>query len=64
MFSMNPSIISYDYELLRNKNIDLKEEIIAKALHPKRILRLIDEYDEDLIYDIYFSEVNDIEYLK
>ena len=61
---MNPSIISYDYELLRNKNIDLKEEIIAKALHPKRILRLIDEYGEDLIYDIYFSEVNDIEYLK
>jgi hypothetical protein len=31
------------------------EEIVAKALHPKRIFRLIEEYGEDEIYDNYFE---------
>jgi hypothetical protein len=54
--SSNPGIFTYDYEHMRNSNLDLKEEIIAKALHPKRIFRLIEEYGEDEIYDIYFDE--------
>jgi hypothetical protein len=41
---------------MKNSNIDLKEEIIAKALHPKRIFRLIEEYGEEYIYDIYFED--------
>ena len=56
MFSTNPSIFTYDYEKMRNLNQDLKEEIIAKALHPKRIFRLIEEYGENEIYDIYFDD--------
>ncbi len=55
-FSINPLIFTYDYENMRNSNIDLKEEIIAKALHPKRIFRLIEEYGEEEIYNIYFDE--------
>jgi hypothetical protein len=35
---------------------ELKEEIIAKALHPKRIFRLIEEYGEAAIYNNYFDE--------
>ena len=35
---------------------DLKEEIIAAALNPKRIFRLIAEYGDEEIYDIYFDE--------
>jgi hypothetical protein len=35
---------------------ELGEEIIAKALHPKRIFRLIEEYGEDKIYNIYFDD--------
>jgi hypothetical protein len=54
--STNPSIFTYDYEKMRNLNQDLKEEIIAKALHPKRIFRLIETYGEDEIYDIYFDD--------
>ena len=27
-----------------------------KALHPKRMLRLMSEYGEDEIYNIYFDE--------
>jgi hypothetical protein len=41
---------------MRNANVDLKEEIIAAALHPKRIFRLIETYGEDEIYNIYFDE--------
>jgi len=51
---MKPNI--YDYEKMRNSNLDLKEEIIAKALHPKRIFKLIEEYGEDEIYDIYLDD--------
>jgi hypothetical protein len=56
IFSSNPSIITYDYEKMRNLNLDLKEEIIAKALHPKRIFRLIEEYGEELVYNIYLDD--------
>jgi hypothetical protein len=54
--SANPAIFDYDYEEMRNSNIELKEEIVAMALHPKRIFRLIAEYGEDLIYDVYMSD--------
>jgi hypothetical protein len=56
MFSKNPSIFTYDYEKMQNSNLELKEEIIAAALHPKRIFRLIEEYGEEEIYNIYFDE--------
>ena len=55
-FSKNPSIFTYDYEKMRNFKLELNEEIIAKALHPKRIFRLIEEYGEEVVYDIYFDE--------
>jgi len=41
---------------MKNSNIDLKEEIIAAALHPKRIFKLIELYGEDEIYNNYFDE--------
>jgi len=56
LLSRNPSIFTYDYEKMRNSNLELKEEIIAKALHPKRIFRLIEEYGEDEIYYIYLDD--------
>jgi len=56
MFSKNPSIFTYDYEKMQNSNLELKEEIIAAALHPKRIFRLIEEYGEEEIYNNYFDE--------
>jgi hypothetical protein len=55
-FSCNPSIFTYDYEKMRNMNVELKNELFAKVLHPKRIMRLIEEFGEELIYDIYFTE--------
>ena len=42
-----------DYEKIKKNFEELAEEIIAKALHPKRIFRLIEEYGEDEIYNIY-----------
>jgi hypothetical protein len=41
---------------MRNLNLNLKEEIIAAALHPKRIFKLIEKYGEDIIYDIYLDD--------
>jgi hypothetical protein len=55
-FSSNPSIFTYDYYKMCNNNLDLKEELIAKALHPKRIFKLIEKYGEKEIYDIYFDD--------
>jgi hypothetical protein len=54
----NPSIFvnNYDYETMKTTKADLNEEVIAKALYPKRIFRLIEEYGEDEIYDIYFDD--------
>jgi hypothetical protein len=54
--SSNPSIITYDYKKIKQNFQDLAEEIIAKALHPKRIFRLIEEYGEEEIYDNYFDD--------
>jgi hypothetical protein len=55
-FSENPSIFKYDYDMMKNSYLDIKEEIIAAALHPKRIFNLISKYGEDEIYDIYLDD--------
>jgi len=54
-FSLNSSIFTYDYEKIKKNFEVLGEEIIAKALHPKRIFRLIQEYGENEIYNTYFE---------
>jgi hypothetical protein len=56
--SLNTSIFidTYNYELIRSNFKDLGEEIVIKALHPKRMLRLMAEYGEDEIYKCYFDE--------
>jgi hypothetical protein len=38
-----------------NRVKDLGEEIIQKALHPKRIFKLIELYGEDEVYNNYFE---------
>ena len=55
-FSTNPTIFTYDYEEMRNSNLDLKEEIIAAALNPKRIFKMIEDYGEEYIYNTYFDD--------
>ena len=54
--SQNPSIFTYDYDLIKKNFKDLGEEIIIKALHPKRMLRLMNDYGEDEIYKCFFDE--------
>jgi hypothetical protein len=54
--SLNSSIFTYDYEKIKKNFEELGEEIIAKALHPKRIFRLIEEYGEEEIYNTYFDD--------
>jgi len=55
-FSLNPSIFTYDYEKMKKIKADLNEEVVAMALHPKRIFKLIDQYGEEEIYNIYFDD--------
>ena len=45
--SINPSIFKLDYKQMAKNFEPLAEEIIAKALHPKRINRLMLEYNFD-----------------
>jgi hypothetical protein len=54
MLSSNPAIFTYDYTKLRNSNEDLKEEVVAAALNPTRVFKLMREYDEEAVYDAYF----------
>jgi hypothetical protein len=55
-FAENPAIFTYDYNLIKSNFKDLGEEIIAKALHPKRLLKLMELYGEDEVYQCYFDE--------
>ena len=52
----NQAIFTYDYDLIKENFKELGEEIIQKALHPKRMLKLMEEYGEDEIYKCYFDE--------
>jgi hypothetical protein len=54
--SKNPAIFTYDYEEIKKNFEKLGEEIIQKALHPKRIFKLIEIYGEDEIYNNYFDD--------
>jgi hypothetical protein len=56
IISENPSIFTYDYDLIKNNFKELGEDIIIKALHPKRLLKLMELYGEDEIYFCYFDE--------
>jgi len=56
LLMLNPSIFTYDYEEMKKTKAYLNEEVIAKALHPKRIFRLISEYGEEEIYNIYLDD--------
>jgi len=55
VFSLNPSIFIYDYEKIRKNFEELGEEIIAKALHPSRLFKLMDIYDKNEVYNTYFN---------
>ena len=55
-FSQNPAIFTYDYDLIRERFKELKEDIVQKALHPRRMLRLMSEYGDEEIYNCYFTE--------
>jgi hypothetical protein len=55
IISSNPSIFTYDYDEIKNNFQELGQEIIEKALHPKRMLRLMTEYGEDEVYNNYFE---------
>ena len=54
--SSNPSIFTYDYDLIKKTFKDLNEEVVIKALHPKRILTLMELYGEEEILSCYFDE--------
>jgi hypothetical protein len=55
MLATNPAIFTYDYQKIQNSNITLKEEIIAAALNPKRIFKLLEDYNKTDVYNAYFN---------
>ena len=57
MFSSNPSIFihDYDYEMMKNSYVEIKEEIVAMALNPVRIANLMSKYGREIVYNNYFS---------
>ena len=55
LFSFNPAIFTYDYKKIKEDFKDLGEEIVAKALHPDRLFKLMDVYDKNDVYNCYFK---------
>ena len=58
---MKKSIVWHFYEKkksikIKEKNQELNDEIIKKAIHPKRMLKLMNDYGEDYIYNCYFDD--------
>jgi hypothetical protein len=53
VFSSNPSIFTLDYEQMRKNFESYAEEIIATALHPKRMIRYMEQYNFD--FDDWFD---------
>ena len=47
-FSSNPNMFSYDYSFLKNRAEVFKEELVAIAMHPKRITRIIEQTGGEL----------------
>ena len=52
--STNPAIFTYDYKKIKHNFKKLEEEILAKALHPDRLFKLMEIYDENEVYNTYF----------
>ena len=52
--SSNPSILTYDYRKVKEKNKKLNEEIIELSLNPDRIEKLINIYGKEEIIKNYF----------
>lgn len=50
---INSAIFELDYEVMKQKNIALKEEIIQKTNHPSRIQKLLDMYIDIEDFDNY-----------
>ena len=55
LLSKNPSIFTYDYEKIKNNFQNLKDEIIAKTLHPDRLFKLMKVYNKQDVYNTYFN---------
>jgi hypothetical protein len=46
LLSKNPNIIEYDYQTMKTNTSVYKEELIAKAFHPSRVIKWIyQDYD-------------------
>ena len=55
--ALNPAIFTYDYEALKYIYMQLKQDIVEAALHPKRIFHSVKtEEDLEAMYRCYFDE--------
>ena len=53
----NPGIFKIDYRFMQKKTSPIKEEIIKKALHPKRFIYYLNNYSYNICNDEYDNEV-------
>lgn len=53
-YTIDPSILVYDYEKIKEKCGHYEEELIQKCLHPKRMARHLYEYNYDILCDEYY----------
>ncbi len=52
--SKNPSIFTYDYQIMMNNRKDLHNELLERILHPDNLEKLINKYGYNVIYDTYY----------
>jgi len=55
VLSYNPSLFTYDYVAMKNSTSLFHEELIQKVLHPRRLIKYLEEYDYDIASEEYYS---------
>jgi|AntAceMinimDraft_1070359.scaffolds.fasta_scaffold16165_3 hypothetical protein len=54
-YTIDPSIIVYDYDKIKEKCERYDEELIQKCLHPRRFAKHLDLYNYDILCDEYYE---------
>jgi len=55
MLTYNPSLFTYDYDAMKKATSLFHEELIQKVLHPRRLMKYLEQYNYDIASEEYYS---------
>jgi len=51
----NPCLLIYDYDAMKKATSLFHEELIQKVLHPRRLMKYLEQYNYDIASEEYYS---------